>query len=129
AAGYYRGDLLAGVSVEAPPFEDWLMSERERLRELALEMLARLLASQRAIGATAPAVQTALRLLGLDPLQEAVHRTLMRLYAQLGRRDAALRQYQECVDVLRRELAVEPEAETKELYQEILRLRPGRATA
>jgi len=124
AVGLYRGDLLAGLSAAAPTFEDWLMSERERLRELALEALARLLAHQRAVGAIAPAVQSALRLLAIDPLQEAVHRTLMRLYVQLTRRDAALRQYQECVEVLRHELAVEPEAETKELYQEILRQRP-----
>ncbi|MGH2625100.1 MAG: AfsR/SARP family transcriptional regulator, partial [Anaerolineales bacterium] len=125
----YRGDLLAGLTVVEPAFEDWLMAERERLRELALEALARLLAHQRAVGATADAVQSALRLLALDPLQEAVHRTLMRLYAQLGRRDAALRQYQECVEVLQRELGVEPEPETKTLYQEILRQRPARPRA
>jgi len=123
AAGLYRGDLLAGLGVVAPTFEDWLMSERERLRELALEAFARLLAHQRAAGTTAPAIQSAIRLLALDPLQEAVHRSLMRLYVQLGRRDTALRQYQECVEILRRELAVEPESETKELYQEILRQR------
>jgi tetratricopeptide (TPR) repeat protein len=127
AVGLYRGDLLAGLGVTAPPFEDWLMTERERLRELALEALARLLTGQRAAGETAPAVQSARRLLALDPLQEAVHRTLMRLYAQAGRRDAALRQYQDCVDALRRELDAEPEAETKALYQEILRQRPARA--
>jgi DNA-binding SARP family transcriptional activator len=128
AAGLYRGDLLAGLGATAPPFEDWLMSERERLRELALEALARLLAQQRAAGETAPAVQSARRLLALDPLQEAVHRMLMRLYAQTGRRDAALRQYQDCVEVLRRDLAAEPEADTKALYQEILRQRPARST-
>src|SRR5262245_43723040 len=130
AADLYRGDLLAGLGVTAPPFEDWLMSERERLRELALEALARLLAHQRASGATAPAIQSARRLLALDPLQETVHRSLMRLYVHLGRRDAALRQYQDCVEALRRELAAEPEADTKALYQEILRQRPARpATA
>jgi DNA-binding SARP family transcriptional activator len=128
AVALYRGDLLVGLSTEAPGFEEWLMSERERLRELAIEGFARLLAHQRAVGATEAAVQLALRLLALDPLQEAVHRTLMRLYAQLGRRDAALRQYQECVEILRRELAVEPEAETKALYREILRQRPVQAS-
>ncbi len=47
----------------------------------------------------------------------------MRLYAQLGRRGSALRQYQLCVGVLRRELGVEPEADTRTVYQEILRHR------
>src|SRR5439155_19159692 len=77
-------------------------------------------------GDTAAAVQSALRLLALDPLQESVHRSLMRLYVQQGRRHAALRLYQECVEILRRELDVEPEAETQGLYREILRQRPGR---
>jgi DNA-binding SARP family transcriptional activator len=129
AAGLYRGDLLAGLGVAEPVFEEWLMSERERLRELALETLARLLVHQRAAGDATSAVQSAFRLLALDPLQEAVHRALMRLYVQLGRRDAALRQYQECVELLHRELGVEPDPETKTLYRDILHLRPAPSRA
>jgi DNA-binding SARP family transcriptional activator len=123
ALALYEGDLLEGLTVQEPPFEDWLLRERERLRELALEALARLLAHQRAAGSTEAAVQTALRLLALDPLQEPVHRALMQLYVETGRRGAALRQYQLCVATLQRELRAEPEAETKALYQEILRRR------
>ena len=125
AVTLYQGDLLQGLAVEEPLFEEWLMLERERLREAALEGLARLLAHQRGTGANEAAVQTGLRLLALDPLQESCHRALMQLYARLGRRDAALRQYQQCVDVVRRELHTEPEAETSALYQQILRQRPA----
>src|SRR5947208_5251515 len=124
AAGLYQGDLLAGFAVDEPPFEEWLVTERERLREMASEGLAKLLAHHRKDGAGEAAVQTALKLLSLDPLQEPVHRTLMRLHAEQGRRGTALRQYQHCVGVLQRELGVEPEPETKVLYQEILRQRP-----
>src|SRR6266849_4876762 len=119
AAALYQGDFLAGLTVDEAPFEEWLIGERERLRELALEGLAKLLAHQRSAGAAEAAIQTGLTLLGLDPLQEPAHRTLMRLYAEAGRRGAALRQYQACLAVLGRELGVEPEAETKQLYQEI----------
>ena len=121
AAGLYRGDLLLGFTVSEPLFEEWLLAERERLREMALEALARLLAHQTKTSATERAIQTAVRLLGLDPLQEAVHRSLMRLYARQGRRGAALKQYQVCVGVLHRELGAEPEAETKRFYQDLLR--------
>jgi len=127
AAGLYQGDLLAGLALDEAPFEEWLVSERERLRELALEVLARLLAHHRKSGSPDAAVRTALQLLTLDPLQEAVHRVLMGLYVDTGRREAALRQYQHCVRVLQRELGIEPEAATKVLYQEILRQRPRRA--
>jgi hypothetical protein len=68
--------------------------------------------------------QTALRLLALDPLQEPVHRALMQLYVEAGRRGAALRQYQLRVAALREELRAKPETETTALYDEILRQRP-----
>jgi AAA ATPase domain/Bacterial transcriptional activator domain len=89
-----------------------------------VEALGRLLTHQSKAAASERAIQTAVRLLGLDPLQEAVHRTLMRLYARQGRRGAALKQYQLCVDVLQRELGTAPEAEAKQLYQDLLR-RPA----
>src|SRR5206468_8170219 len=111
------------------PFEEWLTSERERLHELAIQGLGHLLIHQQKAGAAEPAVQTGLRLLALDPLQEPVHRAVMRLYARLGRREAALRQYQLCVDALKRELSAPPEGETTRLYQQILKTRsvhPGR---
>jgi DNA-binding SARP family transcriptional activator len=130
----YQGDLLAGHAVDETLFEEWLVRERERLRELALEALARLLNHQTKTELLDPAIQTAARLLALDPLQEAVHRTLMRLYARQGRRASALRQYQSCTQALQRELGVEPEKETQALYRELLRQRaaspaPSRAAA
>src|SRR5262245_59111634 len=129
AVELYHGDLLDGLSLQEAPFEEWLMGERERLRELAIEAHAALLAAQRTSGAVEAALQTGLRLIALDPLQEPVHRALMRLYAQVGRRGSALHQYQLCVSVLQRGLGVEPEEETKLLFQEILRRRPTRAAA
>jgi len=120
AAALYQGDLLEGISAGSAQFEEWLRAERERLHELALEAFAKLLGHHMKLGATEPAIQTALRLLSLDPLQEVTHRALMRLYARQGRRAAALRQYQLCVDVLHRELGVEPEEATKQAYRELL---------
>ena len=120
ATALYQGDLLEGISPGSAQFEEWLRAERERLHELALEALARLLAHRMKLGTTEPAIETALRLLSLDPLQEVTHRALMRLYALQGRRAAALRQYQLCVDVLQRELSAEPEEATKQVYRELL---------
>lgn len=120
AGALYGGPFLDGLRVDEDPFEEWLRSERERLRELALEALTRLLAQQVKAGRIEPAIQTAGRLLAFDPLQEGAHRTLIRLYARQGRRAAALRQYQACVAALRKELGVEPDPETQRLYREIL---------
>src|SRR5262249_43868494 len=46
AATLYRGDLLAGIAVDEPGFEEWLRGERERLQDLAVDVLVRLIASQ-----------------------------------------------------------------------------------
>jgi len=128
AAALYKGDFLAGFGLREEPFEEWLMTERARLHELAVQALTRLL--QHPVAADAPerAIVLAQRLLALDPLQESAHRTLMRLYAGQGRGEAALKQYESCVRVLQRELGVAPAPETEALYREITAQRAG-ATA
>lgn len=120
AAALYRGDLLDGFVVDEDPFEEWLLQEREKLRDLAMETLARLLQHQRVEGTAMAAIHTARRLLALDPLQEVVHRLLMRLFLQVGRPDEALNQYQFCSRVLKRELGLEPEDETTRLRETIV---------
>jgi DNA-binding SARP family transcriptional activator len=120
----YGGDLLEGLSLGEESFEAWLRAERQRLRELAVGALTRLLGHQSKRGTSDEAIQTAVRLLALDPLQESVHRELMRLYVRQGRPGAALRQHQTCVATLQRELGAAPEPDTKRLYREILQ-RPS----
>ena len=115
------GTLLEGLEVGDPAFEEWLRTERTRLGELVVGALVDLLQREERHGALEGVVAVAHRLLGLDALQEGAHRALMRAYAGLGRRAAALRQYQLCVDALHRELQAEPEPETKALYLELLR--------
>ncbi len=129
AADLYEGDFLEGFGLREPAFEEWAVVERERLRERALDVMRRLLEHQDAAHTIEPAIRTALRLLALDATHEAAHRALMRLYVQQGRRAAALRQYQTCVSVLQRELGTEPEAATRQLYQDIVQRRDERTMA
>lgn len=127
AAALYRGDLLEGLRLREEAFEEWLTGERNRLRECALRVLSVLLEQMAAAGRTDDAVRIAVRLLALDPLQESVHRHLMRLYAAQKRPASALRQYELCARTLRNELGVAPEAATTELYGEIKRRRETRS--
>ncbi len=123
AAALYRGDLLEGIDIRETAFEDWLRGEQERLRKAALGALERLLRHQVEAGDDAAAADTANRLLALDPFHEPVHRTMMQLYCRAGRREAAIRRYLSCAEILERELGIEPDEETKTLYEEILRER------
>jgi TolB-like protein/DNA-binding SARP family transcriptional activator len=115
AAALYRGALLEGVSLPDAGFADWVLVERTRLHDLAVDVLARLLHTQ----SGEVAIATAGRLLQLDPTREETHRALMQLYVAQGDRSRALRQYQICRDIVRRDLEVEPDPETERLYSEI----------
>jgi TolB-like protein len=116
AAALYRGPLLDGHGVRDGAFEEWLLPERTRLHDRAVDVLDRVVASQSGNGAIA----TAQRLLQLDPTREETHRSLMRLYFASDRRAQALRQYQHCRETLQRELGAPPDAETECLYRQIL---------
>lgn len=119
AVALYRGQFLDGLRMREPAFDEWLITERERLRELARGALTRVLAHDLSAGALEPAIQAGLRLLAVDPVHEGAHRALMELYARQGRLGAARAQYQACVTALRQELGVEPDAETTWLYAEL----------
>jgi len=119
AANLYEGDLLDGLAVRDPAFDDWLAFERSRLREVAIGALTRLMAHLNA----AEAITTGQRLVALDPLREASHQALMHAYAAQGQFEQAIRQHHYCRDTLRRELDVAPSAEIESPYREI---REGR---
>ena len=122
AVELYRGDFLEGFYVhQSPAFEEWVLAQRARLRELALQALHTLAThhSRRGTAGHATAMQYTTRLLALDPWREEAHRQLMVLLARSGQRSAALAQYQTCFQALADELGVEPAEETVALYEQI----------
>ena len=122
----YRGDFLDGFHIDSPPFEHWLVGERERLRALAIQCLMRLIDTFQQARENDRAIVATNRLLSLDPLREDVHRTLMSLYRSQGRTSLALKQYRRCRDALQHELGISTEPQTDALFRDILR---GRRTA
>ncbi|MCI0394874.1 MAG: AAA family ATPase [Chloroflexi bacterium] len=121
AARQYRGDFLAGLTLNgAPEFELWLLGERARLRQLYEHGLSHLVARCLARPDYETAIHWAQRLVQSNPLLEEAHARLVWLYAQTGQRPAALAQYEQCRDLLERELAVAPAPELTALYQSIL---------
>jgi DNA-binding SARP family transcriptional activator len=131
AAELYRDDFLAGFTLrDSSDFDEWQYFQSETLRrELAgiLEKLVRGYANQ---GEFEAAIACSRRWLALDQLREEAHRALMQTLAWDGQREAALRQYRECVRILGQELGVAPLEETTQLYQLIKENRLSRpATA
>jgi DNA-binding SARP family transcriptional activator/predicted ATPase len=121
AVALYRGDLLAGFAVPgASAFDEWVVGQRERLRQLALFTLHELAAKYVARRTYLAGIETLNQILTLDPWREEAHRQLIELYAHSGQRSAALAQYAICRQVLADELGVAPADETQALYQAIM---------
>ncbi|HVL86026.1 MAG TPA: AAA family ATPase [Pseudonocardia sp.] len=108
------GDLLDGCD------DDWLTGERDRLRRRHLDAVAELAELCAAQGDHGEGIGWAERLLRADPLREDGHLLLMRLHAARGDRAAAVRAFHRCTAILERELAVEPSAATRRVYQELV---------
>lgn len=120
AADLYTGNLLHSFASGFAALDEWIAEKRLHYWQLAVGLHGRLLAAQVRAGWWEPAVETASRLLSLDPSHEVVHRTLMRLQLEQGRPDSALRRYHECADVLRREFGRAPGIETARLREDIV---------
>lgn len=121
ACALYHEPFMAGFNLrDSPNFEEWQFFQEETLRRELAGALDTLVHGLEASGQSEAAVQYARRWLALDPLLEAAHRVLMQLYANADQRNAALRQYRECVRILDQELGVAPLEETTRLYESIL---------
>ena len=116
AVRLYRGDFLSGFYLrDSVGFDEWQFLEQEGLRRdyaSALQQLVMLLEDQEDFD---KAIIYGRRWLALDPLEEAAHRELIRMYAAAGNRALALRQYEKCREILEKELGEDPEEETEEL--------------
>ena len=120
AVEIYRGDFMAGFNLsDSPAFDDWRFFQGEELRQLLVEALQRLIERHISTGQYEQGIVYARRWLSLDRLHEPAHRCLMQLYAWSGQQAAALRQYQELQRLLHEELGLEPEKETRAIYERI----------
>jgi predicted ATPase/DNA-binding SARP family transcriptional activator len=102
ATEVYTGDLLPGF------YEDWVLTERQRLADAWIAALRRRSASYEALGDLAHALELSRRALSADVLIEDAHIDVMRLLALTGQTPAALRQFAELERRFAQDLAVEP---------------------
>lgn len=104
-----RGELLPGW------YDEWVLLERERLRQLrmhALEALAEKLAAE---GRYGEAVQAAYAAVVAEPLRESAHRAVVRVHLVEGNVAEALRAYDAFRTLLAEELGVAPSTQMDRL--------------
>lgn len=131
ALEWYRGELLAGffLSGGAPAFEQWLETERARLRALAAKAAAALAGEASGAGDLAGAAAWERRLLAISPEDEAALRRLLVILERSGQPAAALRVFDSFARRLSRELDYRPGAETTAIVARLRAVAPDRPPA
>lgn len=115
AAALYRGEFMQGS------YDEWVEEQRTYCREQYLRILEILARTAQKSEDWARSLTLSQRILREDPFREDVHCHLMRAHAAQGNRVAVREQYETLKKVLRKELGVEPAAETQRVYKELLK--------
>lgn len=96
------GELLPGW------YDDWVIFERERLRQLRLHALDALAERFAARGAYLDALAVAIESLRIEPLRESANRMIIAIHLAEGNVVEAMRHYRFFRDLLSAELGIEP---------------------
>lgn len=100
-------------------YDDWLMIERERLRQLRLGSLEDAARASTAAGRFSQAVQLALATVSIDPLRESGHRLVIEAHLANGNRFDARRQYDTYTRLLRTQLGAAPSPQLARLVESV----------
>ena len=119
--GLYQGDFL-----EEDLYEDWIRSQRRHFHNMYMDITDRLSRYYIQQGELITAIALCRKLLDKDNCHEGAHRRLMHCYLAQGQRHLALRQYQTCVEALRKELDIEPATTTFALYEQLRRRKSNK---
>lgn len=111
------GDLLPGW------YDDWVLVERERLRQLRLQALEAVADRLLSRGRHGEALQAALAAVTAEPLRESAHRLVVRTHLAQGNVAQAVRAYELFRTMLRDELGVSPSETMSRLVQHVPRVR------
>jgi DNA-binding SARP family transcriptional activator len=114
------GELPAGELLPAWE-DDWLLLERERLRQLQLHALTDVARLCMTSGDHSSAVDAALRALRIDGLRESTLRILVKAHVEAGDYAEALRRFHSYRRQLSTELGVAPSPQMLQILQEIPR--------
>jgi DNA-binding SARP family transcriptional activator len=108
------GDLLPDW------YDDWVLIERERLRQLRLHALERACVMLTLAGEYGRAIEAGLAAITEEPLHESGHVALIKAHLSEGNRAEAIRQYQAYVRLMRDELRLGPSPAVAALVSPLL---------
>ena len=115
AHALYRGEFMAGA------YEDWAEERRHYFSEQFSRVLSALAKLSFQEKSWSSALKFANEALKEDPYREDMHRLVMKVFAAQSKPAAVKEQYENLQTILKKELGVEPAAETRRVYKELLK--------
>jgi len=100
-------------------YEDWVILERERFRQLRLHALEVVCERLTAAGQFAHAIDAGLAAVAGEPLRESAQRLLIKAYLAEGNLVEAVKEYSSYRTLLMDELGLEPSTEIGHLIQQV----------
>ena len=107
-------------------YDEWVLLERERHRQIRLHALEQLCERLTAEGRYGAAVLAGLAAVAIEPLRESAERTLMRTYLAEGNPGEAIRRHERYRRLVSRELGVGPSPLMRSLVEEIMQADASR---
>jgi DNA-binding SARP family transcriptional activator len=107
----FGGDLLPDW------YDDWVLIERERFRQLRLHALEALCEALGGAGAYGMAIEAGLACVAAEPLRESAHRALMKVHLAEGNPAEAVRQYRLYRKLAAEELGLAPSGQMQHIVQ------------
>ena len=114
AYALYRGEFVAGV------YEDWAEERRHFYAEQFTRVLNALAKLSFRENRWAAALNFANEILRDDPYREDVHRLIMKIYAGQAKPASTKKHFEDLQTLLKNDLGIEPAAETRRLFQELV---------
>lgn len=101
--------MLEDMGELLPDWEDeWLLADRERLRQMRLHVLEAVAEQLASVGSFGLAMEAALAALRMDSLRESAHRAVISIHLAEGNVFDARRAYDQCRQIMVRDVGVEP---------------------
>jgi len=107
-------------------YDDWVLLERERFRQIRLRALDVLCDRHARAGRISQALEAGLLSVAGEPLRESAHRGVVRVHLSDANTGEALRQYRLCRKLLAEQLGVEPSEQMRQLVAGLERVETRR---
>ncbi|MBP1926109.1 DNA-binding SARP family transcriptional activator/predicted ATPase [Sedimentibacter acidaminivorans] len=120
----YTGDFLGNFLIKnCYDFENWVSGKKEEYKKIYTNSVSKKVNELVNIGDFKSIQKYSNILIDNDPYNEKTYRYLMKIYALSGDYNKAIKLYYDLTDILKRELDIGPEPNSKKMFKEILKLK------